>query len=66
MSAETYRFYDNCKPIFDDLQYFTVSNRIYVLSNNVGIHFVFTYYFLTGSQKKQEEKRTSSELLIPE
>jgi hypothetical protein len=28
-----------------DIQYFTVSNRVYFLSNNVGIHFVFTYYF---------------------
>ena len=28
-----------------DIQYFAVSNRVYFLSNNVGIHFVFTYYF---------------------
>ena len=28
-----------------DIQYFVVSNRVYFLSNNVGIHFVFTYYF---------------------
>ena len=28
-----------------DIQYFAVSNRVYVLSNNVGIHFVSTYYF---------------------
>jgi hypothetical protein len=27
------------------IQYFAVSNRVYFLSNNVGIHFVFTYYF---------------------
>jgi hypothetical protein len=26
-------------------QYFTVSNSVYFLSNNVGIHFVFMYYF---------------------
>ena len=26
-----------------DIQYFAVSNRVYVLSNNVGIHFLFTY-----------------------
>ena len=30
-----------------DIQYFAVSNRVYFLSNNVGIHFVFTYYFPT-------------------
>jgi hypothetical protein len=29
-----------------DIQYFAVSNRVYFLSNNVGIHFVFTYYFI--------------------
>jgi hypothetical protein len=28
-----------------DIQYFAVSNQVYFLSNNVGIHFVFTYYF---------------------
>jgi hypothetical protein len=28
-----------------DIQYFAVSNRVYFLSNYVGIHFVFTYYF---------------------
>ena len=28
-----------------DIQYFAVPNRVYFLSNNVGIHFVFTYYF---------------------
>jgi hypothetical protein len=28
-----------------DIQYFAVSNRVYFLSNNVGIHFLFTYYF---------------------
>jgi hypothetical protein len=27
------------------IQYFAVSNRVYFLSNNVGIHFVLTYYF---------------------
>jgi hypothetical protein len=30
---------------YADIQYFAVSNRVYFLSNNVGIHFVFTYYF---------------------
>ena len=31
-----------------DIQYFAVSNRVYFLSNYmyVGIHFVFTYYFV--------------------
>ena len=28
-----------------DIQYFAASNRVYFLSNNVGIHFLFTYYF---------------------
>ena len=28
-----------------DIQYFAVSNRVYFLSNNVGIHFLFMYYF---------------------
>ena len=28
-----------------DIQYFAVSIRVYFLTNNVGIHFVFTYYF---------------------
>jgi hypothetical protein len=27
------------------IQYLAVSNRVYFLSNNVGIHFEFTYYF---------------------
>ena len=32
-----------------DIQYFAVSNRVYFLSNNIGIHFVFTYYFPMSS-----------------
>jgi hypothetical protein len=28
-----------------DIQYFAVSNRVYLLTSNVGIHFLFTYYF---------------------
>ena len=37
---------------FSDIQYFAVSTNVYVLSNNLGIHFVFyvllSYIFLTG------------------
>ena len=29
-----------------DIHYFVVSNRVYVLSNNVGILYVFTHYYL--------------------
>ena len=29
-----------------EIQYFAVFDQFYFLSNNVGIHFVFTYYFL--------------------
>ena len=29
-----------------DIQYLSVSNQVYFLSNNVGIHFVFTYQVL--------------------
>jgi hypothetical protein len=32
-----------------DIQYFAVSNRVYFLSNNVGIHFVCMYYFTIRS-----------------
>jgi hypothetical protein len=33
-----------------DIQYFAVSNRVYFLSNNVGIHVVLSHTsFLTGT-----------------
>ena len=32
-----------------DIQQFAVSNQLYLLSKNEGIHFVFTYYFAIRS-----------------
>ena len=54
-SVVKYGFKITLKSIgFSDIQYFTLSTRVYVLSNNVWIDFVFyvlrSYMFLTGSR----------------